>query len=84
MLKITNLSVSFSKKNILKNINLNVKTGEIVGLIGNNGTGKTTLMKAILGLINYNGKIEFQGSTTFQKIQLKCNVLECCYKKIHI
>ncbi len=67
MLKITNLSVSFSKKNILKNINLNVKTGEIVGLIGNNGTGKTTLMKAILGLINYNGKIEFQGSTTFQK-----------------
>ncbi|MDR5604117.1 ATP-binding cassette domain-containing protein [Staphylococcus coagulans] len=49
MLKITNLSVSFSKKNILKNINLNVKTGEIVGLIGNNGTGKTTLMKAILG-----------------------------------
>ncbi|HEC2229801.1 TPA: ATP-binding cassette domain-containing protein, partial [Staphylococcus delphini] len=67
MLKITNLSVSFSKKNILKNINLNVKKGEIVGLIGNNGTGKTTLMKAILGLIKYNGEIEFQGSTNFQK-----------------
>lgn len=46
-----NLTKSFGDKDILKNINLNVKTGKIYGLLGANGAGKTTLMKIMLGLL---------------------------------
>ncbi len=52
-----NLSVSFDKNEVLRNININIKQGEIVAIIGPNGSGKSTLLKAILGLIPYQGKI---------------------------
>ena len=49
-LKINNLSVFYKRKKILKDINLNVKQGEIVGLLGPNGAGKTTCFQCIAGL----------------------------------
>lgn len=50
-LNICNLFKSFGKKTVLNDINLSVNPGEIFGLIGLNGAGKTTMIKIILGLL---------------------------------
>lgn len=57
LLKIKGLNKSFGNKEVLKNINFTVQQGHIIGLIGANGAGKTTIMKAILGILPFNGKI---------------------------
>ncbi|HBI7113802.1 TPA: ABC transporter ATP-binding protein, partial [Clostridium perfringens] len=55
----SNVSFSYDKdKPILKDLNLSIKSGEIIGLIGPSGQGKTTLIKIILSLFNIdNGNI---------------------------
>lgn len=55
---IRNLSYSYDKKNdVLQNINLDIKKGEFIGIVGLSGAGKSTLTDCILGLLNYDGKI---------------------------
>ncbi|MBI1301039.1 MAG: ATP-binding cassette domain-containing protein [Alphaproteobacteria bacterium] len=49
-LSIQNLSVAYAGKPAINNINLEIKSGEIYGLMGLNGAGKTTIIKSILGL----------------------------------
>lgn len=63
-LKIENLSCGYDEKNVFENINLSVNAGEILGITGNNGVGKTTLVRCIAGLhkqsegqITLNGKV---------------------------
>lgn len=51
LLKVTNLNKFYGKKIILKNINLDCKIGEIIGIFGRNGTGKSTLLKLIFGTV---------------------------------
>lgn len=48
-IKIKNLYFSYDKKNILKDINLDIKRGQLTGILGPNGCGKSTLLKNILG-----------------------------------
>lgn len=52
ILKISNLHKSYDKFS-LKNINLSLDKGQVLGLIGQNGAGKSTIIKSILGLIPY-------------------------------
>lgn len=60
MIKIENISKKFGKIEVLNNINLSLKKGECIALIGPNGCGKTTLIKAILGMVLPNsGSIQF-------------------------
>lgn len=61
-LKIENLTVSVENKTILKDFNIEIKSGEIHAIMGPNGTGKSTLSKVIMGDENYKiekGKILF-------------------------
>ena len=51
LIECKNVSISFDKKNILKDINLKVGSGKIVGLLGKNGAGKSTLIKLINDLL---------------------------------
>lgn len=62
MLKIENLCVAYGGFMALRNINMEVKEGELVVLLGANGAGKTTLFRTISGLMKpSSGAIEFGG-----------------------
>jgi branched-chain amino acid transport system ATP-binding protein len=62
MLRIENLHVDYAQIPALRGIDMDIQTGEIVALIGANGAGKSTTLKAISGLIMPSaGKIEFDG-----------------------
>ena len=68
-ISIKNFKKNFSDKIVLNNINLEIKQGEIFGLIGLNGAGKTTLIKSILRLINiYEGNIKISSIDNTQDI----------------
>ena len=62
MLKVTNLVSSYGNIQALKGIDLEIRKGEIVSLLGANGAGKSTLMKSILGMVHIDsGSIQFKG-----------------------
>ncbi|MDD5836693.1 MAG: Fe-S cluster assembly ATPase SufC [bacterium] len=67
MLKIENLCLSVSDKEILKNFNLTINDGEIHAIMGPNGIGKSSICKAIMGDTNYEIK---EGSITFDDVLL--------------
>ena len=54
ILKALNICKSYSKKNVVNNISINVSQGEIVGLLGPNGAGKTTSFYMMVGLVKPN------------------------------
>ena len=54
ILKLEKISVYFSKRKILENLNINLQQGEILGLLGPNGVGKSTIFNIITGLIKPN------------------------------
>ena len=63
LLQCINLSKSFGDKQILKGINLTIPRGKIIGLLGKNGTGKSTLIKLINGLLTISsGEILINGN----------------------
>jgi len=57
LLKVENLSVDLDGENILKNISFEINEGETLTILGPNGAGKTVLLRTLLGLIPYKGKI---------------------------
>ena len=68
MLSIKNLSKSYNKLNIFKNIDLEINDGEIVSLVGESGSGKSTLLKCISGLIDFECGNVFINSENITKI----------------
>lgn len=62
LLEINHLSKNYDSKKILKDINLKISSGKIIGLLGKNGTGKTTLIKLINDLLTpTEGEIKIKG-----------------------
>ena len=62
MLKVRDLSVHYGKIRAVRNINMDIEKGEIVSLIGANGAGKSTTLRALSGLTKQaGGSIEFEG-----------------------
>ncbi len=53
IIHLANIEKSYGKHQVLKNVNLDVKKGDIFGLVGKNGAGKTTIFKVLLGLSTY-------------------------------
>lgn len=63
LLEIKNLNKSYENKKILNNINIKIESGKIVGLLGKNGVGKSTLIKIINGLLQKDsGEILLNGN----------------------
>lgn len=60
-LSLRRLSVSYGEVHAVHDISLEVPTGRIVALIGSNGAGKSSTLRAIAGAIPYQGEIAFQG-----------------------
>lgn len=61
LIKIENLSVGYDRVPVLENVNLEICEKDFIGVIGPNGGGKTTLLKAIIGLLKpFRGTIEFR------------------------
>ena len=60
-LQLDNVSTFVGKTVLVRNATFEVKPGEIIGLIGPNGAGKTTIMKTILGLMKFKGKVVVNG-----------------------
>ncbi|WP_044640514.1 metal ABC transporter ATP-binding protein [Risungbinella massiliensis] len=62
-LSVSNLTVAYHRKPVLRDIQYTAPVGELIGIIGPNGAGKSTLLKAVLGLIpSASGKIEIFGT----------------------
>src|SRR5699024_154294 len=58
ILELSDLSIRFGNQQVLNQVNLKIKRGEIIGYIGPNGAGKSTTVKIILGLLtNYHGNV---------------------------
>jgi len=64
MIEVKNLTVSIEDKRVLKDVNLHIAQGETIVLLGPNGSGKTSLLKTIIGIPEYkveSGRILFSG-----------------------
>ncbi len=63
MLKIDRISSRYAQVQVLNDVSLEVKDGEVLGLLGRNGAGKSTLLKSIMGLVEVNsGSISLDGT----------------------
>jgi len=67
MIEIENLRFRYKSRPVLDGVNLKLKEGKIYGLLGENGVGKTTLMKIIAGLLKGEGKNIVDGHVPFRR-----------------
>ncbi len=61
LLEVENLQAYYGKSHVLHGVDLSVGTGEIVSLLGRNGVGRSTTVKAIMGLVAATGRVDFRG-----------------------
>lgn len=71
MLTLSNLNAFYGKSHVLHGVNLQVNAGEIVALLGRNGSGRSTMAKSIMGLVACKGSIRWReqeiiGRNTFE------------------
>lgn len=71
MLKVEDLNVYYGGIHAIKGLNFEVKEGEIVTLIGSNGAGKTSTLRAISALIKAKGSIKYNGEEILDKASEK-------------
>jgi branched-chain amino acid transport system ATP-binding protein len=61
ILEVHNLNAFYGKSHVLHGVDLRVGRGEIVSLLGRNGVGRSTTVKAIMGLVEATGEVRFRG-----------------------
>jgi len=64
MLVASELHAYYGKSHILHGVDIEVRAGEIVCLLGRNGTGRSTLVKALMGMVDRTGSVRFNGRET--------------------
>lgn len=68
MIELKNIEKSFGKYQVLKNISINIEPGKITAIVGPNGSGKTTIIKSILGLVQPDkGEILFNNKSVIKE-----------------
>jgi len=68
LLEVKSLNTYYGESHILRDVDLNLKSGEMICLIGRNGVGKTTLLKSLIGLLKpMKGEINFIGENISRK-----------------
>ena len=84
ILNVRDLSVSFDKQEVLKDISFSVNEGDVLAIIGPNGAGKTVLFRVLIGLIPFDGEIKWREDARigyvpqklFEKAELPLTVKE--------
>jgi branched-chain amino acid transport system ATP-binding protein len=61
LLSVADLEVDYGRIRAVRGVSLDVAEGEIVTLVGANGAGKTSILRAISGMVPYTGRIDFRG-----------------------
>jgi branched-chain amino acid transport system ATP-binding protein len=61
ILTVRNLNAFYGKSHVLHGVDLEVAAGEIVSLLGRNGVGRSTTVKAMMGLVEGTGSVQFKG-----------------------
>ena len=61
MLEVNDLHAFYGKSHVLHGVAFSVRQGEIVSLLGRNGVGRSTTVKAIMGQVTATGSIKFKG-----------------------
>ncbi len=67
MLAVNNLHAFYGKSHVLHGVSFDVQPGEIVALLGRNGSGRSTTAKAIMGLVDCQGSVSWKGEETLGK-----------------
>ena len=62
MLHVKDLHAFYGKSHILHGVHLDIEQGEIVSLLGRNGVGRSTTIKAIMGMVECRGSVDFKGA----------------------
>jgi branched-chain amino acid transport system ATP-binding protein len=61
MLEVAQLHAYYGKSHVLHGVDMNVRGGEIVSLLGRNGVGRSTTVKTVMGLVSGTGSVKFRG-----------------------
>ena len=75
MLEVRNLEKSFGSKQVLFGIDFQARPGRILGLVGKNGAGKTTIFHSILKFLEYQGEISLDGQDIRQETYARIGYL---------
>ncbi|WOP17080.1 ABC transporter ATP-binding protein [Ottowia sp. SB7-C50] len=67
MLQVTDLHAYYGKSHVLHGVNFDVRPGEIVALLGRNGSGRSTTAKAVMGMVDARGDVRFKGQPILGK-----------------
>ncbi len=63
MLRVRDMHAYYGKSHVLQGVDLEIRSGEIVSLLGRNGVGRSTTVKAIMGQVQHTGELVFQGAS---------------------
>ena len=74
ILTVENLGVKFDNNEVLKGVNFFVGKGDVLAIVGPNGAGKSVLFRALLGLVNYSGKIQWSPGLKISYVPQKFNI----------
>lgn len=91
ILSVTNLTVSFGQRSVIKNLSFELHAGEALAILGPNGAGKTVLLRALLGLLSGGEHIKWREGTRIgylpQKVaadrQLPVHIADLLEAKAH-